>query len=206
MKKLFLIGALFCIFCNSSYGSTKASSEPANVHNGHGYVDLGLPSGLKWATCNVGASSPEEYGDYYARGEVNTKNEYTEDNCSTDRKYINKISGDPRYDVARKKWGDSWRMPTKEEFQELKDYCTWEWTTQSGHNGYKVIGPNGNSIFLPAAGYRCYEETLNAESSGNYWTATTIGVYSYRLYISSDYRAMDDYGDWRGYSVRPVLD
>ena len=209
MKKLFLISALLCIFCNSSYGSTKASSEPANVHEGHEWVDLGLPSGLKWATCNVGASSPEDYGDYYAWGEVKTKSEYTIENCSTYEKQIGNISGNPQYDVARKKWGGNWRMPTRAEFKELHNNCTWEWTTKGGHNGYKVTGPNGNSIFLPAAGFRGGAGTYNAESFGGYWSATPFENDSrraYYLYFDSGYRSTRwsrrDYGR----SVRPVSD
>ena len=208
MKKLFLIGALFCIFCNSSYGSTKASSEPANVHNGHGYVDLGLPSGLKWATCNVGASNPEDYGDYYAWGEVSTKDTYTESNCSTYEKYIGSpISGDPRYDVARKKWGGSWRMPTKAEFEELIDNCTWRWTTKGGHKGYKVTGPNYKSIFLPAAGCRAGADACLAGSIGYYWSATpdeSDTQYARSLYFDSDYRCTYWLGRYYGHGVRPV--
>ena len=207
MKKLFLIGALFCIFCNSSYGSTKASSEPANVHNGHGYVDLGLPSGLKWATCNVGASNPEDYGDYYAWGELSTKDEYTESNCSTWEESIGNISGNPQYDVARAKWGGSWRMPTRAEFEELIDNCTWEWMSKGGHNGCKVTGPNGNSIFLPAAGYRFGADTYSAESLGNYWGATPYESDTQNacyLNFSSGRRRTYWGSRYYGHSVRPV--
>ena len=209
MKKLFLIGALFCIFCNSSYGSTKASSEPANVHNGHGYVDLGLPSGLKWATCNVGASNPEDYGDYYAWGELSTKDEYTESNCSTWEESIGNISGNPQYDVARAKWGGSWRMPTRAEFEELIDNCTWEWMSKGGHNGCKVTGPNGNSIFLPAAGYRDGADTYDAGSDGYCWSATHFEIttqYPYFLFFDSGGRYTYWYGRYYGHSVRPVSD
>ena len=177
--------------------------------NGHEYVDLGLPSGLKWATCNVGASSPEEYGDYYAWGEVNTKKEYTEDNSFMYGTPIDKISGNPRYDVARAKWGGSWRMPTKADFLELIAKCTWEWTTQGGHKGYKVTGPNGNSIFLPAAGHRDGTETDDAESYGRYW-CVTLDEYdsrvAYNLNFYSDSSWMTYGYIYRGYSVRPVSD
>ena len=176
--------------------------------NGHEYVDLGLPSGLKWATCNIGASSPEEYGDYYAWGEVNTKKEYTEDNSFMYGTPIDKISGNPRYDVARAKWGGSWRMPTREEFEELIDNCTWEWTTKGGHKGYKVTGRNGNSIFLPAAGYR-YSDTYNAESYGYYWSATPGESDAQSAYYLSFYSGSRSTSwDRRdcGLSVRPVSD
>ena len=208
MKKLFLIGTLLCVLCYSGSGSTR-NAGPANVHEGHEWVDLGLPSGLKWATCNVGASNPEDYGDYYAWGELSTKDEYTESNCSTYEKSIGIISGNPHYDVARAKWGGNWRMPTRTEFEELIRNCTWEWTTKGGHNGYKVTGPNGNSIFLPAAGYRGGADTYNAESYGFYWSATSLESgtqYARDLLFHSGYRAT--YWNYRrkGLSVRPVSD
>ena len=199
-----------------------SESDTTRYDNGHGYVDLGLPSGLKWATCNVGASSPEDYGDYYAWGELSTKEEYTESNCSTYKEHIGNISGNPQYDVARKKWGGSWRMPTRAEFKELIDNCTWEWTTKGGHNGYKVTGPSGNSIFLPAAGdrlgadtltedpaagFRLVADTHSAESYGFYWSATPYegGTEdAYRLLFRSDFGRVFWYDRSRGHSVRPV--
>ena len=178
--------------------------------NGYKYVDLGLPSGIKWATCNVGADSPEEYGDYYAWGETETKSEYTEDNCSTYGEQMSDISGNARYDVARKKWGGTWRIPTKAEQQELLDNCEWEWTTQNGVNGYKVTGPNGNHIFLPAAGYRYGSSLDYAGSYGYYWSSTpysssTNGAYLL-LFRSSHHNA--DYYNYRndGYTVRPLTE
>ncbi len=114
--------------------------------NGHEYVDLGLPSGVKWATCNVGANSPYDFGDYFSWGETRTKREYS----THTHKNINvkNIAGMSRYDVATAKWGVPWRMPTKNELDELARKCSWEWTA----NGAVVTGPNGNSIFLPIAG------------------------------------------------------
>ena len=127
------------------------------IINGHEAVDLGLS--VKWATCNIGASNPEEYGDYFAFGETESKNEYTEENYMLygipHRKAyigIGKIISGTEYDVARKQWGDEWRMPTEEELYELLSYCSWQLITINGVNGYEVVGPNGNSIFLPAAG------------------------------------------------------
>ena len=138
--------------------------------NGHEYVDLGLPSGIKWATCNVGASSPEDYGGYYAWGETEEKGYYDWDNykwCNgsenTQTKYCtdsdygtvdNKTVLDLEDDVAHVKWGGSWRMPTSSEIQELLDECIWEWTVLNGVDGCRVTGPNGNSIFLPVGGDR----------------------------------------------------
>ena len=181
--------------------------EATGYENGHGYVDLGLPSGLKWATCNVGASSPEDYGDYYAWGEVSTKDEYSLSTCSTWEESIANISGNPRYDVARAKWGGSWRMPTWPEFQELIDKCTWEWTTKGDHNGYKVTGRNGNSIFLPAAGYRGGADTHDAESYGRFWSATpneSFLQHACYLDFNSGYRYSDWFYRYCGHSVRPV--
>ena len=146
----------------------KAEAEAKNgALNGHDYVDLGLPSGLKWATCNVGADSPEEYGDYYAWGEIKTKSEYTEENSKTYKKSINDFSGDSTYDVARKKWESSWRMPTRDEILELMLECNWEWEEK----GYRVIGPNGNHIFLPIGGY--YKELASCGGDAGYcWSST----------------------------------
>ena len=111
----------------------EALSSAAGIENGYGYVDLGLS--VKWATYNVGANSPEEYGNYYAWGETTTKTSYTEENCSTYGKSIGSIAGNSTYDVARALWGGGWRLPTKEEFEELRDRCTWNWTTYKGVNG-----------------------------------------------------------------------
>ena len=130
----------------------KEKARKLNNHNGHEYVDLGLPSGLKWATCNVGAIKPEEYGDYFAWGEIKPKQRYDDDNYT----YKSNPETLPlSADAANVNWGGKWRMPTKAEQDELRNYCTWEWTTLNGEKGYKVISKkNGNSIFLPAAGCR----------------------------------------------------
>ncbi len=141
-------------------------------YKGHDWVDLGLPSGIKWATSNVGASRPEDYGYYFAWGETTTKTEYNSSNSKTEGKSINDIKGDSRYDAAKANWGGSWRLPTKEEIEELKENCTWSWTTQGGKKGYKVTGPNGNSIFLPAAGFRCGTSLGLAGERGDYWSST----------------------------------
>ena len=182
--------------------------------NGHDYVDLGLPSGLKWATCNVGASRPEDYGNYYAWGEIQTKSEYTEENSLTYGKDIGNISGNSRYDVARAQWGSSWRLPTFVEIKELKDKCKWEWITIGSNKGYRVTGPNGNSIFLPAAG--CYYglECLQNSDGGYYWSGTRGSMHSDEAYILE---FDNDYPEWKwgydwggdsslefGLSVRPV--
>ena len=196
------------------YGKDKSSSEKGK-HNSHEYVDLGLS--VKWATCNVGASKPEDYGNYYAWGETSTKAKYDSGNCPTFGLSIPKLQSQgyidsegnltSQYDAARANWGGSWRMPTKAEMQELKGRCTWEWTTQNGVNGYKVTGPNGNSIFLPAAGGREWS-LYGAGIHGYYWSSTPSSAFNvaYSLYFSSGYHKMDDISRSDGRSVRPVLE
>ena len=183
------------------------------------YVDLGLPSGLKWATCNVGANSPEEYGNYYAWGEVVTKTEYSSSNCPTYKLTTSQLQAQgyidgegnltAQYDAATANWGGNWRLPTKAEMQELIDNCTREWTTQNGVKGYKVTGPNGNYIFLPAASYRFGSSLYDVGISGHYWSSAPHEGNSYNayyLYFSSDNHYVSNYGRNYGLSVRPVLE
>ena len=133
-------------------------------------VDLGLS--VCWGGYNIGASSPEGYGGYYAWGETSTKADYYATSSVTYAKAIDSIGGNYAYDVATSKWGRSWRLPTKAEFDELCNRCTWDWTTYKGVNGYKVTGPNGNSIFLPAAGYKYDSSFDELGSVGRYWSST----------------------------------
>ncbi len=177
------------------------------VHQGHEWVDLGLS--VKWATCNVGANSPSDYGNHYAWGETTTKSKYTFGNSKTYGKSIGAISGDPSYDAARANWGGKWRLPTKSEFEELKNKCQWQWTSLNGHNGYRVTGPNGNSIFLPTAGLRAGDSLIFAGGCGNYWSSSPDegnADYAYHLYFSSNIyiESWDDRRD--GFSIRPVLE
>ena len=140
--------------------------------NGHEWVDLGLPAGLKWATYNVGASSKEDYGDYFAWGETETKSTYTDSNSITYEVEMSNISGISQYDAATANWGSTWRMPTEQEMNELVDNCKWEWTQVNGVNGSKIIGPNGNFIFLPAAGNRDGSSLYEDGVEGSYWSST----------------------------------
>ena len=183
-------------------------------------VDLGLS--VKWASCNVGAERPEEYGDYFAWGEVSPKEEYTTQtyqywtdyngDCYWDQgefANLGDISGNPQYDAATANWGGAWRMPTKAEQDELLNNCTWEWTTLNGVNGRKVTGPNGNSIFLPAAGCRYGTSSYYVGSSGYYWSSTPNegnDYVAYSLDFYSDYYGWDWYDRGYGQSVRPVLE
>ena len=176
--------------------------------SGHEYVDLGLPSGTLWATCNVGASKPEEYGNYYAWGETSTKSYYFYDNSVTYGKNFSDIGGNPAYDVACKQWGSPWRLPTKAEFDELIRQCTWTWTTQNGIKGYKVTSKkNGNSIFLPAAGWRNGTSLSRQGVYGYYWSSTPHESNShsaYGLLFLSGNHGTNWLNRYDGRSVRPV--
>ncbi len=200
-------------------GGTNTSST--GKQNGHQWVDLGLS--VKWATMNIGASSPEDYGNYYAWGETTTKSTYdwlTYKWCNgsyyTLTKYCttskwgtvdNKTTLDLKDDAAHANWGGTWRMPTVDEIKELKEKCNWEWTTQSGVNGQKVTGPNGNSIFLPAAGIRWDDRLNRAGYGGDYWSSSFCpggDTYAYELGFNSDGTYWDDYYRSYGQSVRAV--
>ena len=187
---------------------------PTGYLNGYEWVDLGLS--VRWATCNVGASIPSEYGDYYAWGEIETKSEYRKETSVTyDVGMDDDISGNPQYDAATANWGEGWRMPTKQELQELVVWCVWEWTSQGTHYGYKVTGPNGNSIFLPAAGYRYRSSLDRVGDIGQYWSSTPDESGAQGAYRLDFYRANYGYdgfidvtisGRSKGFSVRPVTD
>lgn len=194
--------------------------------NGHEYVDLGLPSGLKWATCNVGATTPEESGDYFAWGEVEPKTTYnwsTYKHCAssstTMTKYCNDSSYgkdgftdnktvlDPEDDAAHVNWGGAWRIPTLKELTELYEICTWTWTTQNRINGYKVVGPNGNLIFLPAAGCVSGDLFYYVGSYADYWLSsfyTDNPNYAYYVMFNSEYVYWEGMNRYIGRSVRPV--
>ncbi len=186
----------------------EAAASASNYHNGHEYVDLGLS--VKWATCNVGANSPEKYGNYYAWGEIEVKASYTKENSKTWGKSLGDIGGNPSHDAARAAWGGSWRLPTKAELEELKDNCEWKWTTQGGKKGYQVTSKvNGKSIFLPAAGYRDGTSLGSGGSLGYYWSSTPgeSNTYdAYNLYFNSgNHNVGWDIRNY-GFSVRPVVE
>ena len=189
--------------------------------NGHDWVDLGLPSGTRWATCNVGASSSEGYGNYYAWGEVAPKAIYDWNYyryCNGSANTLTKYCNSPTYgsngftdnltvleacdDVATANWGESWRMPTSTEMQELFENCTRTWTNY----GLLFVGPNGNSILLPAAGHRYEIELYQVDTNGGYWTSS-VGEYAPYAQCGSfslnGLYVFDTYRFW-GFSVRPV--
>lgn len=182
-------------------------------------IDLGLPSGTKWACCNVGATTPEGYGNYYAWGETSPKSFYGYENYA----FFNGYNGDnlnpfttlgdiagTQYDAATANWGAPWRMPSLAQIQELLNNCSDEWTAQNGVKGRKFTGPNGGTIFLPAAGYRWYGELGAAGAWGIYWSSSSASSYwngAYRLYFDSECAFWHDDDNDRHYgpSVRPVL-
>ena len=210
------------ITCSATDGSgVKAECQVTvgNTPDEHEYVDLGLPSGTLWATCNVGANSPEEYGDYFAWGETTTKSAYsgstyfdTDDGGSTFKKYNNNgglTELQPEDDAATANWGSGWKMPSLDQIKELinDEYTTWKWTQLNGVYGRMVTSDsNGNSIFLPAAGFRWYDDLNYAGSSGNYWSSSLYPYYSnaYYLYFDSDYWDWSDDYRYYGRSVRAV--
>ena len=194
----------------------------APFENGHEYIDLGLS--VKWATMNVGANSPEEHGDYFAWGETEPKETYdwsTYKWCNGSHYSLTKYNTDSSYgtvdnkttlelndDAARANWGGSWRMPTDAEMTELRTNCTWTWTTENGVNGYKVTSKsNGNSIFLPAAGYRGSGDLIDAGSYGGYWSSSLNSdypIHAYVLFFGSGNVDRGSGNRYYGHSVRPV--
>ena len=215
----------------SSYGevrsfTTENSGATTGTLNGHDWVDLGLPSGTRWATCNIGAENPEDYGNYYAWGEITTKTTYnwsTYRYCNGSSITLTKYCNNSNYgnngftdnltileasdDAANANWGAGWRMPTYDELNELQSNCTVTWTTQNGVNGRLFTGPNGNSIFLPAAGYRNVSELLDAGSDGDYWSSSLYWGYAgaaWFLFFNSDSCGMIGSDRYYGLSVRPV--
>ena len=186
---------------NYSFITAKKGEKPDNPNTPTAtpeYVDLGLPSGVKWATFNVGATKPEEYGDYFAWGETEPKELYDESTYS-----------EKEEDAATANWGSEWRMPTQAEQDELRTECSWTWMTENDVNGYKVVGPNGNSIFLPAAGYCSGSSLYNVGHKGFYWASSLYtGNTSYAYYLSFTYNDVSRYSNDRcyGQSIRPVYD
>ena len=219
-KSTFLLAALLC----GAWCATAQTTE-----KGHEYVDLGLPSGLKWATCNVGATKPEEYGNYYAWGETETKTTYNwstykwcNDSYDTQTKYCtdssygtvdNKTVLELADDAARANWGGAWRMPTDAEWTELLENCTWTWT--SDYNGTGVAGRivtsniNGNSIFLPAAGCRDDDDLDYAGNDGDYWSSSLDADYpsdAWYVYFLSGNVGRNGLYRYYGFSVRAVCE
>ena len=214
------------ITCSATDGSGVKAECQVAVMNGYAYVDLGLPSGTLWATCNVGANSPEEYGDYFAWGETAPKSDYslsTYKYCKgfydTMTKYCtesyygtvdNKTELEPSDDAATVNWGSDWQMPSREQRAELinSNYTTTTWTTLNGKYGRKITSKsNGNSIFLPAAGCRDATSLIDAGSDGYYWSRSLDAGNSgsaCSLYFDSSNIGNSSCSRYSGQSVRPV--
>ena len=215
MKHLKLLTVLIAMLCMPVITSCSEDEEETLLNpynNGHEYVDLGLS--VKWATCNVGATTPEGYGDYFAWGETTPKTTYnwsTYKYCNGTYDSMTKYCTDSEYgivdykttlelsdDAAQVNWGGSWRMPTKAEQDELKNKCTWTWITLNGVKGYKVTSKKtGNSIFLPAAGYRNRNMPYGAVNNGSYWSSSLESSSSFAYYLT--FYSSDVY---RGYNLR----
>ena len=209
----------------SVYTQKEKALEDKLKYNGHDYVDLGLS--VKWATCNVGASKPEKYGDYFAWGETNPKNAYTWETYtySNNSEYsLTKYNGvsthgiidhkyilEARDDAATILTNGGGRIPTQEEFDELRTFCNWEWVSlQNNVSGYIITGHNGNKIFLPAAGYCKGKDTLKHNTDGYYWLnaiQTSNPQYAYYMYFQHTYVRENNYrARYYGLPIRPVLD
>ena len=203
-----------------------AGCKPTEENDDHDYVDLGLPSGTLWATCNVGANSPEEYGDYFAWGETAPKDDYiwtTYKYCNGGyaklTKYCNKSDyGDngftdnlttlvPSDDAATANWGSDWCMPSADQWEELRDNTNSVWTTQNGVNGRLFTASNGNSLFLPAAGFRWCDEIRYVGSDCGYLSSSLNTDYPFSAWgfgFGSDYYVVDYIDRDSGLSVRAV--
>ncbi len=197
---------------NVDYVDFTAKASAPSISAGEA-VDLGLS--VYWASCNLGASKPEEDGGYYAWGETNNKETYTEanysyyDSSTTQFTFIGENISNTEYDAAKVNLGNNWRMPTKDEYQELVEKCTWEWTQINNVNGYKVIGSNGNSIFLPASGFRS-SVIVSYNSQLLYWSSNMpkdLLDKAYPLEARSSYRptytGSAECRYWGG-TIRPV--
>ena len=172
-------------------------------YNGHEYVDLALPSGTKWATMNVGASSETDYGNYYEYGKGAAQYAAT----SGDSNYSG--TEDPlaaSADTAVQMWGGQWHMPTRAQMEELTANTTYEWTTINGVNGGKFTATNGNYVFFPAAGSWYGGSQDGVGSYGYYWGSSPSGSdYAYFLSFISGGKDVDSNYRKVGFSVRPVV-
>ena len=199
----------------------------SGIYNGHAYVDLGLPSGLLWATCNIGATTSVGCGDYFAWGETYPKSDYSWKTykhayCNGDATQMKKYCHQSYFgyngytdnltilqagdDAAITNWGGGWRMPTWEEWEELKDNTTSIWTSEKGVMGRLFTGPNGNSLFLSVTGYYKEKDLIHPDDYGDYWssTLTTSSFNAYSCGISSDYVNYPLSNRYYGMPIRPV--
>lgn len=194
--------------------SQSRQSQSMCPDNNHPHaIDLGLPSGTKWACCNVGAKKPEADGNYYAWAEIEPKTNYSEKTYAyhNDKGQYYVFESDiegTEVDVAHVTWKGSWRLPTKEEWEELSSNCYWKWTNKEGHYGYLVTSSKGKSIFLPAAGGYVGNKVSYTEM-GLYWSSRQIDGFvdgAYGLHFNSSGKGWGDGSfRWQGHTVRPVF-
>ena len=232
MKKLMkAVAALMlmtaAVGCTKPDGPNNGGDNNDGTINGHAYVDLGLPSGTLWATCNVGADSPEDFGDYFAWGETQSKTIYdwsTYKYCSDGNHYhLLKYCNNSNFgyngftdnllvllesdDAAFFGWGNEWYIPKKEQWEELFQNTNSTWTTRNDVVGRLFTASNGNSLFLPAAGYFRNDSVLSSKIIGYYWSSL--------LFVENPSCAMDFYFDmvncgkssfyrYYGLPIRPV--
>ena len=216
MKKILLLFAIVSVAgmlasCNGNGKAAEATSEENSAEaeevgmvQGYCYVDLGLS--VNWATCNVGANAPEEYGNKYGWGETKAKesdfnfdNKYKVDEEWTKYNYTDSLTTlDKDDDVATSNWGTEWRMPTKDEMQELVDKCTW---TIKDNKGFEVKGPNGKTIFLPIN-----DDLSTSHCKGNYWTSSCYEncFAAYELVFHTKFTGLNSDSRGHGKLVRPV--
>lgn len=226
MKKIVKLVFIFILFLTAVSCERNDSVDYQMDLNGHEAVDLGLPSGLLWATCNVGANSPADYGYYFAWGETAPKDYYAwetykygiynsdNDDVTLTKYTLNdgKTTLESMDAATTIYFGGTWRMPTQVEQDELLTQCTWVWTTFNGVNGYRVVGKNGNSIFLPAAGSYHQSRLGNEGKYGNYWSASlycvTMPGYDLTSAVTIGFAANKPYRSFSqrrfGFSIRPV--
>ena len=204
MKKILLTLALIASTISYAQNST-------GNNNGHEWVDLGLS--VKWATCNIGANTPGQNGQYFAWGETTKTQNHNQSNCKSMGLYIDEICNMSTYDTAKNLWGGNWRMPTMAEFQELLNECKWIWILDSNSSmgGYKVVGPNGNHIFLPASGYELDAEKEKRGTAGFYWSGTTEygntgDAYILQIaFVDEEIKEIDFVPRYFGFTIRPVI-
>ena len=223
LEKMKFLGMAF-VLCSVSFVSCSDDDEGEKKagygeENGHEWVDLGLPSGLKWATCNVGAAAPEQTGEFYAWGEITPKATYGWNNYAWSDEYGNEMTKYTKAsekeleledDAARQSMGGGWFTPSHEDWDELHDNCTWSWTEQNGVKGFLVTSTSAKtSIFLPAAGHKLYNEYIyNAEDPyGSYWSSSVYENdkhFAYQLYFGVGAFYINNKERYEGHVVRAV--
>jgi hypothetical protein len=223
---VFFITSVLSFALYSCEGQSESDDENS-LDGKYGYVDLGLPSGTLWATKNVGARAVDDCGYYFAWAETNAydagKKSFTWDTykyCNGSGTTLVKYNTKDNYgmvdgvvelsaedDAASVNWGKEWSIPTREQQDELRTKCRWEWVSNKKKSGYKITGINGNSIFMPAAGF-CYKNTIcKVGDYGRYWSRTLntrCPDYAYSIHFDSDSVCWGDISRYYGRTIRPV--